>query len=59
VRRKAKTTARQRPVKLPVRLDAKPTRPHSSKKGKRGYSRKRAKAELRRTLGEEGGTLSE
>ncbi len=59
MRRKGKTTARRRPVKLPVRLDAKPTRPHSTKKGKRGYSRKRAKAELRRTLGEEGGTSHE
>ncbi len=34
--------------KLPIRLDAKPTKPHSTKKGERGYTRAKAKARLRR-----------
>jgi hypothetical protein len=39
---------KKRRLKLPIRLTAKPTRPHSTKKGARGYSRPRAKAEARR-----------
>jgi len=35
---------------MPVRLNAKPTRPHSSKRGARGYTRTRAKALLRKEL---------
>jgi len=33
-----------------LRLDAKPTKPHSTKKGARGYSRKKATALLRQEL---------
>jgi hypothetical protein len=36
--------------KMPVRLDARPTKPHSTPKGGRGYSRKKSKAELRKKL---------
>lgn len=36
--------------KMPIRLDAKPTKPHSTPKGERGYSRKKAKGLLRREL---------
>ena len=39
-----------RRLKVPIRLDAKPTRPHSSKRGARGYRRTEAKALLRRRL---------
>ena len=35
---------------MPIRLDARPTKPHSSKKGERGYSRKKAKAQIRKEL---------
>ena len=31
---------------MPIRLDARPTKPHSTPKGARGYSRKNAKAQL-------------
>ena len=41
---------KKRPVKLPIRLNAKPTRPHATKKGPRSYRRARAKATLRREL---------
>ena len=47
-----KKRAVKRRIKLPVRLDAKPTRAHSTKKGKRGYERRRAKAALRREVQE-------
>ncbi|MBI3809052.1 MAG: hypothetical protein HY284_01140 [Nitrospirae bacterium] len=40
--------------KMPVRLDAKPTKPHSTRKGERGYSRKKAKTLLRRELEQAG-----
>ena len=43
----------RRKKKMPIRLDAKPTKPHSTPKGVRGYSRKKAKARLRRELGRE------
>ena len=36
--------------KMPVRLDAKPTKPYSTQKGERGYSRKKAKTFLCREL---------
>jgi hypothetical protein len=36
--------------KMPVRLDAKPTKPHSTQKGERGCSRKKAQTLLRREL---------
>ena len=36
--------------KMPIRLDAKPTKPHSTPKGERGYSRKKAKALLRQEI---------
>jgi hypothetical protein len=49
VRRKGKKTAKRR-VKLPIRLDAKPTRPHTTKKGKRGYNRRRAKRLIRKEM---------
>jgi len=54
MRRKGKNTAKRRSVKLPIRLDAKPTRPHSTKKGKRGYDRRHGKAMLRREVQESG-----
>lgn len=38
---------KSRKPKPPIRLDARPTRPHSTKKGVRGYNRRRAKAQLR------------
>ncbi|MEW6246358.1 MAG: hypothetical protein AB1555_06570 [Nitrospirota bacterium] len=38
---------KKRRIKLPIRLKAKPTKPHSTKKGARGYSRTEAKALLR------------
>jgi hypothetical protein len=38
---------KKRRLKPPIRLTAKPTRPHSTKKGARGYSRAQAKALLR------------
>jgi hypothetical protein len=41
--------------KIPLRLDAKPTRPHDGKKGTRGYRRSRAKTQLRRDLSANGG----
>jgi hypothetical protein len=41
---------RRKKKKLPVRLDAGPTKPHSTPKGERGYSRKKAKALLQREL---------
>ncbi|MEK7222582.1 MAG: hypothetical protein AAB130_05665 [Nitrospirota bacterium] len=44
---KKKTPRRK---KMPVRLDAKPTKPHSTPKGERGYSRKKSKAQLRHEL---------
>lgn len=44
---KKKTPRRK---KMPVRLDAKPTKPHSTRKGARGYSRKKSKAQLRQEL---------
>lgn len=44
---------KQRRVKLPIRLSAKPTRPHSSKKGARDYDRKLAKKMLHRELHED------
>ncbi len=34
-------------MKPPVRLNAKPTKPHSTKKGVRGYNRRRANAQFR------------
>jgi len=40
--------------KMPVRLDAKPTKPHSTPKGERGYSRKKSKVQLRHELEREG-----
>jgi hypothetical protein len=40
--------------KMPVRLDAKPTKPHSTPKGERGYSRKKSKAQLRKELEQAG-----
>jgi hypothetical protein len=49
VRRKGKKSAKRR-VKLPIRLDAKPTRPHSTKKGRRGYNRRRAKLVIRKEM---------
>jgi hypothetical protein len=42
--------AKQRRVKMPIRLDAKPTKPHSTKKGARGYRRIAEKARLRREV---------
>lgn len=36
--------------RLPIRLNAKPTKPHSTKRGARGYTRARAKAALRQDL---------
>ena len=36
--------------KMPLRLDAKPTKLHSTRKGERGYSRKKSKAHLRKEL---------
>jgi len=47
-RREEKPAGRLRCKKMPVRLDAKPTKPHSTRKGERGYSRKKAKTLLRR-----------
>lgn len=44
---KKKTPRRK---KMPVRLDAKPTKPHSTPKGERGYSREKSKAQLRHEL---------
>ncbi|MDO8546358.1 MAG: hypothetical protein Q7R68_03265 [Nitrospirales bacterium] len=44
---KKKTPRRK---KMPVRLDAKPTKPHSTPKGERGYSRKKSKAQFRKEL---------
>ncbi len=41
---------KKRRLKMPVRLNAKPTRPHSGKRGARGYRRREAKALLRRQL---------
>lgn len=41
---------KKRRLKVPIRLNAKPTRPHSSKRGARGYQRMDAKALLRRQL---------
>lgn len=38
---------KKRRLNIPIRLRAKPTRPHSTKKGARGYSRAQAKALLR------------
>lgn len=38
---------KKRRLNIPIRLTAKPTRPHSTKKGARGYSRAQAKALLR------------
>jgi hypothetical protein len=46
--KKAKRKPRFQP---PVRLDAKPTRPHGGKHGARGYDRLRANASLHRELG--------
>lgn len=37
-------------IKPPIRLNARPTRPHSTKKGMRGYHRRRFKAQLRAEL---------
>ena len=36
--------------KMPIRLEAKPTKPHSTPKGVRGYSRKKAKTLLRQEI---------
>jgi hypothetical protein len=41
---------KSRKLKPRIRLNAKPTRPHSTKKGVRGYDRRRAKAQLRAEL---------
>ena len=40
----------RRKKKMPIRLDAKPTKPHSTPKSDRGYSRKKSKAQLRKEL---------
>jgi len=40
----------RRLLKMPIRLDAKPTKPHSTPKGVRGYSRKKAKTLIRREI---------
>jgi len=40
--------------KLLVRLDARPTKPHSTPKGERGYSRENSKAQLRKELEQAG-----
>jgi hypothetical protein len=41
---------KKRRAKLPVRLNAQPSKPHSTRKGARGYNRRRAKAQLRKEL---------
>lgn len=41
---------KRRKPKLPLRLNAKPSKPHSTKKGTRGYNRRRVKAQLRDEL---------
>jgi len=41
---------KSRKIKPPIRLNARPTRPHSTKKGVRGYNRRRAKAQFRAEL---------
>jgi hypothetical protein len=43
---------KKRRLKVPIRLNAKPTRPHSNKHGARGYSRGKAKTLLRREIKE-------
>ena len=47
-------TPRRKKKKMPVRLDAKPTKPHSTPKGERGYSRKKSKAQIRKELDQAG-----
>ena len=45
-----------RKPKLPLRLNAKPTQPHSTPKGVRGYDRRRANAQFRAEIKRLAGT---
>jgi len=45
-----KPMKKPRRKKMPIRLDAKPTKPHSTPKGARGYSREKAKTQIRKEL---------